>query len=125
MMGDSTLGRKWPLVLDLVLCAALSVATGFVKDFHSFLAVRSLFGICMGGICEWQKDNRKSLQLLKLSQGVLQTALVKKTRPSRLAASFRASSSKARAYALCSVCSKSDVALQVTLSVISSRQSLT
>ncbi|KAK4700378.1 MFS transporter, SHS family, lactate transporter, partial [Phenoliferia sp. Uapishka_3] len=43
-------GRKWPLVANLVIVAVLSLATGFVKDFSAFLAVRSLFGIAMGGI---------------------------------------------------------------------------
>lgn len=37
-------GRKWPLIVDLICCGALSLGTSFVKDFSSFLAVRSLFG---------------------------------------------------------------------------------
>ena len=43
-------GRKWPLVANLVLVAVLSLGTGFVNHFSEFLAVRSLFGIGMGGI---------------------------------------------------------------------------
>jgi MFS family permease len=40
-------GRKYPLAINLVIVAALELATGFVQDFGSFLAVRSLFGIGM------------------------------------------------------------------------------
>ncbi|KAE8268847.1 hypothetical protein A4X09_0g3496 [Tilletia walkeri] len=43
-------GRKWPLIFNLVLIAAFSVATARVQTFHQFLAVRALFGIGMGGI---------------------------------------------------------------------------
>ncbi|GAA95496.1 hypothetical protein E5Q_02151 [Mixia osmundae IAM 14324] len=43
-------GRKWPLVVDLLLCAAFSLATGFVTTFEQFLVVRSCFGIAMGGV---------------------------------------------------------------------------
>ncbi|KAL8278083.1 hypothetical protein RQP46_009543 [Phenoliferia psychrophenolica] len=43
-------GRKWPLVANLVIVAVLSLGTGFVHNFSEFLAVRSLFGIGMGGI---------------------------------------------------------------------------
>jgi len=48
-MGDRY-GRKWPLIIDLLCCGALSLGTAFTKDFSSFLAVRALFGIVMGGI---------------------------------------------------------------------------
>lgn len=43
-------GRKWPLVANLLIVAVLSLATAFCNTFQSFLAVRSLFGIGMGGI---------------------------------------------------------------------------
>ncbi|KAE8214359.1 hypothetical protein CF327_g2229 [Tilletia walkeri] len=43
-------GRKWPLVINLIIVAALSLGTGYVRTFNEFLAVRSLFGIGMGGI---------------------------------------------------------------------------
>ncbi|ORY24476.1 MFS general substrate transporter [Naematelia encephala] len=43
-------GRKWPLVADLLVIAAFSLGTGFSKTFSTFLAMRSLFGIAMGGI---------------------------------------------------------------------------
>lgn len=31
-------GRKWPLVINLLVIAVLQLATSFVTDFHSFLA---------------------------------------------------------------------------------------
>jgi SHS family lactate transporter-like MFS transporter len=43
-------GRKWPLVSNLLFCAVLQLGSGFVQTYHQFLAVRSLFGIAMGGV---------------------------------------------------------------------------
>ncbi|KAF9525588.1 carboxylic acid transporter [Crepidotus variabilis] len=43
-------GRKWPLVGNLVLVACLQLGGSFVQTFPQFLALRSLFGIGMGGI---------------------------------------------------------------------------
>ena len=43
-------GRKWPLVCNLVLVAILELGAGFVQNFKQFLALRSLFGVGMGGI---------------------------------------------------------------------------
>jgi len=43
-------GRKWPLVYNLVLVAILELGAGFVQTFPQFLALRSLFGVGMGGI---------------------------------------------------------------------------
>jgi len=43
-------GRKWPLICNLVLVAILELGAGFVQTFHQFLALRSLFGVGMGGI---------------------------------------------------------------------------
>ncbi|KAF8125096.1 carboxylic acid transporter protein [Boletus edulis] len=43
-------GRRWPLTFNLLLCCAFSLATSFTQTFYQFLAVRSLFGVAMGGI---------------------------------------------------------------------------
>ncbi|KAH8114392.1 MFS general substrate transporter [Phellopilus nigrolimitatus] len=43
-------GRRWPLVVNLLLCCFLQIGSGFVQTFRQFLAVRSLFGITMGGV---------------------------------------------------------------------------
>jgi SHS family lactate transporter-like MFS transporter len=68
-------GRKWPLVLNLVLVAALQLGAGFVHTFGQFLAVRSLFGIGMGGI--WGLASSTALENLPVeargvASGVLQ-----------------------------------------------------
>ena len=44
-------GRKLPLMLDLVFYSIVEVATGFTQSYTSFLVLRALFGIGMGG--EW------------------------------------------------------------------------
>ncbi|GAA5825838.1 hypothetical protein JCM3770_005239 [Rhodotorula araucariae] len=49
-LASDRYGRKWPLIVDLVICGVLSLGTAFVKTFGQFLAVRSLFGVAMGGI---------------------------------------------------------------------------
>lgn len=68
-------GRKWPLVINLILCAVLQLGAGFVQTFHQFLAVRSLFGVAMGGI--WGLAAATSLENLPveirgLGSGVVQ-----------------------------------------------------
>ncbi|KZV66848.1 MFS general substrate transporter [Peniophora sp. CONT] len=68
-------GRKWPLVVNLVIIAVLELGTGFVQTFSQFLAVRSLFGIGMGGI--WGLAASTALESLPvevrgLASGVLQ-----------------------------------------------------
>lgn len=44
-------GRRLPLMIDLVFYSAVEVATGFARSFSTFLVLRALFGIGMGG--EW------------------------------------------------------------------------
>src|SRR5581483_5085511 len=44
-------GRRPPLILDLVFYSAVEVLTGFARSYTSFLVLRALFGIGMGG--EW------------------------------------------------------------------------
>ncbi len=44
-------GRRLPLMLDLVFYSIIEVATGFAPNFATFLVLRALFGIGMGG--EW------------------------------------------------------------------------
>ena len=42
-------GRKWPFVINLSALIILELGTGFTHNLSEFLAVRSLFGIAMGG----------------------------------------------------------------------------
>jgi SHS family lactate transporter-like MFS transporter len=44
-------GRRLPLMLDLVFFSIVEVATAFAPNYTSFLILRALFGIGMGG--EW------------------------------------------------------------------------
>lgn len=44
-------GRRLPLMVDLIFYSVVEVATGFAPNFASFLVLRALFGIGMGG--EW------------------------------------------------------------------------
>jgi len=44
-------GRRLPLMLDLVFFSVIEVATAFAPNYTSFLVLRALFGIGMGG--EW------------------------------------------------------------------------
>jgi len=68
-------GRKWPLVANLVMISVIELGTGFVNSYHVFLAVRSLFGIAMGGI--WGLAASTALENMPveargLASGVLQ-----------------------------------------------------
>jgi SHS family lactate transporter-like MFS transporter len=44
-------GRRLPLMIDLIFYSIVEVATGFSPNFTTFLVLRALFGIGMGG--EW------------------------------------------------------------------------
>lgn len=43
-------GRKWPFIINNVLFIVLELATGFCDRYESFLGVRAMFGIAMGGL---------------------------------------------------------------------------
>ena len=43
-------GRKWTLVGNLILIGVFELGSGFVNTSSQFWAVRSLFGVAMGGI---------------------------------------------------------------------------
>ncbi|KAL6879220.1 lactate/pyruvate transporter [Trichoderma novae-zelandiae] len=43
-------GRKWPMVFNMLVLGALQIATIYSKTFNTFLAVRSMFGLFMGGV---------------------------------------------------------------------------
>jgi SHS family lactate transporter-like MFS transporter len=44
-------GRRLPLMLDLIFYSVVEVASGFAPNYTTFLVLRALFGIGMGG--EW------------------------------------------------------------------------
>jgi len=43
-------GRRWPMIICLMLFVILELGTGFCNTLPQFLAVRSLYGIAMGGL---------------------------------------------------------------------------
>lgn len=43
-------GRKWPMVVNMIILGLLQICTIYSKTFQQFLAVRSLFGLFMGGV---------------------------------------------------------------------------
>lgn len=49
LAGDR-FGRKWPMVINMFVVGLLQIATIYSRTFHQFLAVRSLFGLFMGGV---------------------------------------------------------------------------
>ncbi|KAM0433993.1 hypothetical protein ACHAPT_003937 [Fusarium lateritium] len=49
LAGDKW-GRKWPMVFNMIVLGLLQIATIYSKTFQQFLAVRSLFGLFMGGV---------------------------------------------------------------------------
>ncbi|CAG8953432.1 hypothetical protein HYFRA_00010181 [Hymenoscyphus fraxineus] len=49
LAGDK-FGRKWPMVVNMVVLGLLQIATIYSHTFQQFLAVRSLFGLFMGGV---------------------------------------------------------------------------
>lgn len=49
LAGDK-FGRKWPMVLNMTVLGVLQIATIYSHTFQQFLAVRSLFGLFMGGV---------------------------------------------------------------------------
>ncbi|KAL6245135.1 hypothetical protein RBB50_007910 [Rhinocladiella similis] len=49
LAGDK-FGRKYPMVVNMIILGLLQVATIYSSTFTQFLAVRSLFGLFMGGV---------------------------------------------------------------------------
>ncbi|KAI0011868.1 carboxylic acid transport protein [Xylariaceae sp. FL0662B] len=49
LLGDR-FGRKWPMVANMIVLGLLQIATIYSETFQQFLAVRSLFGLFMGGV---------------------------------------------------------------------------
>ncbi len=63
-------GRRLPLMLDLVFYSVIEVATGFAPNFTTFLVLRALFGIGMGG--EWGVGASLAMEKVPLKwRGVL------------------------------------------------------
>src|SRR6202034_309567 len=53
-------GRRLPLMLDLVFFSIIEVATAFAPNYTTFIILRALFGIGMGG--EWGAGSSLALE---------------------------------------------------------------
>ncbi|KAI0144459.1 carboxylic acid transport protein [Xylariaceae sp. FL1272] len=49
LIGDRY-GRKWPMVLNMFVLGLLQIGTIYADTYQKFLAVRSIFGLFMGGV---------------------------------------------------------------------------
>lgn len=68
-------GRRLPLMIDLVFYSLIEIATAFAPGYRSFLLLRALFGIGMGG--EWGVGASLAMEKVSprfrgLASGVLQ-----------------------------------------------------
>ena len=68
-------GRRWVLSVNMLIVAALSLGTAYADTYSKFLAVRSIFGIGMGGI--WGMSTATALENMPtaargLCSGILQ-----------------------------------------------------
>ncbi|KAI9258230.1 major facilitator superfamily domain-containing protein [Phascolomyces articulosus] len=50
-MAADRWGRRWPLMIDIVLFSIINMASGFAPNLQTFIGLRAVFGIAMGG--EW------------------------------------------------------------------------
>jgi MFS family permease len=55
LAGDKW-GRKWPMVVNMIVLGVLQIATIYSSTFSQFLGVRSLFGLFMGGVCVYSSS---------------------------------------------------------------------
>ncbi|KAF9158892.1 hypothetical protein BGX21_006509 [Mortierella sp. AD011] len=55
-------GRRIPLMIDLALFTVIEIATGFSNNLSTFIGLRAVFGICMGG--EWGLGNALAMETL-------------------------------------------------------------
>lgn len=63
-------GRRWVLVINMFIVGALSLGTAYCTTFGSFLGVRCIFGIFMGGI--WGMANATVMEDLNpAARGVI------------------------------------------------------
>ncbi|KAI8338882.1 major facilitator superfamily domain-containing protein [Chlamydoabsidia padenii] len=63
IMGDK-LGRRWPLVIDVILFSVVNLASGFAPNIQTFIALRALFGVIMGA--EWGLGTAMAFETLPI-----------------------------------------------------------
>ncbi|KAJ8663510.1 hypothetical protein O0I10_000752 [Lichtheimia ornata] len=57
-------GRKWLLIIDIVLFSVINLASGFAPNLATFIGLRAVFGIAMGG--EWGLGASLALETLPI-----------------------------------------------------------
>ncbi|KAI8349679.1 major facilitator superfamily domain-containing protein [Blakeslea trispora] len=57
-------GRRWPLLIDIVLFSLINMASGFAPNLQTFIGLRAVFGIAMGG--EWGLGASLALEMLPI-----------------------------------------------------------
>jgi MFS transporter, SHS family, lactate transporter len=68
-------GRRYPLMIDIILYSGMELASGFAPNFKVFIVLRAIFGIAMGG--EWGLGAALAMEILPpesrgLFSGILQ-----------------------------------------------------
>src|SRR3954470_19593688 len=68
-------GRRYPLMVDIILYSSMELASGFAPNFSVFIILRAIFGIAMGG--EWGLGAALAMEILPpesrgLFSGILQ-----------------------------------------------------
>ncbi|ORY96521.1 major facilitator superfamily domain-containing protein [Syncephalastrum racemosum] len=57
-------GRRWPLIIDIILFSVINLASGFAPNLQTFIGLRAVFGIAMGG--EWGLGASLALETLPI-----------------------------------------------------------
>ncbi|GBC43557.2 MFS transporter [Rhizophagus irregularis DAOM 181602=DAOM 197198] len=55
-------GRRYPLMIDIILYSSMELASGFAPNFTVFIILRAIFGIAMGG--EWGLGAALAMEIL-------------------------------------------------------------
>ncbi|RIA89869.1 major facilitator superfamily domain-containing protein [Glomus cerebriforme] len=68
-------GRRYPLMIDIILYSSMELASGFAPNFSVFIILRAIFGVAMGG--EWGLGAALAMEILPpesrgLFSGILQ-----------------------------------------------------
>ncbi|CAF1318827.1 unnamed protein product, partial [Rotaria sordida] len=49
-IASDRFGRKWPLIVNIILYGTIGISTGFCQSYVQFIVTRALYGVSMGGI---------------------------------------------------------------------------
>ncbi|CAF1270563.1 unnamed protein product [Rotaria sp. Silwood1] len=49
-VASDRFGRKWPLIVNIILYGIIGISTGFCQSYVQFIVFRALYGVSMGGI---------------------------------------------------------------------------